>query len=186
MQARTSTVKGGILVQPVFKRKRSAHLSIAAAAGALGLLCASSAGAATATGSFNVTMTINGECVLQSAGTVAFPASGVLSTAKDATGTLSVQCTNSLPYTVALDAGTGAGATTAARKMSGAGGSSITYSLYRDAARTLVWGSTAGTDTAAGTGTGSAQSLTVYGRAPSQSTPAAGSYADTIQVTITY
>jgi spore coat protein U-like protein len=62
----------------------------------------------------------------------------------------------------------------------------ITYGLYRDAARTLPWGSTTGTNTAAGTGSGSGQALTVYGRMPVQTTPAPGTFTDTIIATVTY
>lgn len=141
--------------------------------------------AATSTGSFNVSMTIQSSCLLASSSSVAFGTQGVLSANTDATGTLDVQCTNSTPYTVALDAGAGAGATTTTRKMT-AGTSTIDYALYRDSARTLTWGNTQGTDTVAGTGTGATQTLTVYGRVPSQSTPAGGSYSDTVNVTITY
>jgi spore coat protein U-like protein len=53
-------------------------------------------------------------------------------------------------------------------------------------ARTLAWESTTGTNTAAGTGTGSGQALTIYGRVPVQTTPAQGTYTDTIIGTITY
>ena len=43
-----------------------------------------------------------------------------------------------------------------------------------------------GTNTLAGTGTGLAQSATVYGRIPPQATPSPGTYNDTIVVTLTY
>jgi len=49
-----------------------------------------------------------------------------------------------------------------------------------------VWGNTIGTNTVASTGTGAAQSFTVYGRIPSQTTPAPATYTDTITVTVTY
>ena len=49
-----------------------------------------------------------------------------------------------------------------------------------------MWGNTVSTDTVAGTGNGSGQSYTVYGRIPAQTTPAPGNYADTITVTVTY
>jgi len=64
----------------------------------------------------------------------------------------------------------------------------IPYELYRDAARSPRWGNTIKTHTQAGTGTGAAQSLTVYGRAPptTGAIPAQGSYNDVITVTITY
>jgi spore coat protein U-like protein len=49
-----------------------------------------------------------------------------------------------------------------------------------------VWGNTVGTDTVAATGSGAAQSYTVYGRITAQTTPAPGTYTDTITVTVTY
>jgi spore coat protein U-like protein len=61
-----------------------------------------------------------------------------------------------------------------------------TYSVYRNSGHSQVWGNTTGTDTQSGTGTGSSQSLTVYGRVPSQTTPPPGIYTDTIVVTVTY
>ena len=103
----------------------------------------------------------------------------------DATGTISVQATNSTPYTVGLNAGGGNGATTASRKMTNAG-SSVTYSLYSDSARAMIWGNTIRTDTVATTGTGTNQALTVYGRVPSQSSQPPGTYTDTVIVTVTY
>jgi spore coat protein U-like protein len=62
----------------------------------------------------------------------------------------------------------------------------VTYSLYSDSGRATVWGNTVGTNTVAGTGNGASQSYTVYGRAPAQTTPAAGTYTDTVTVTVTY
>lgn len=52
--------------------------------------------------------------------------------------------------------------------------------------RTTVWGNTVGTDTVSATASGSAQSHTVYGRVPPQTSPAPASYTDTITVTVTY
>jgi len=141
---------------------------------------------ATATTTFQVQITIQSSCIINSASTLDFGTQGLLSANVDATSTISVQCTSSTAYTISLNAGTGAGATVAARKMTDAGSNTVTYSLYRDASRTLVWGQTIGTDTVAGTGNGSAENYTVYGRVPSQTTPAPNSFADTITVTVTY
>lgn len=130
--------------------------------------------AATATGQFNVTITIQSNCVLASATDLAFGTQGVISANIDAQSTITVQCTNTTPYNIGLNVGNGAGATVAARKMTGPASATMTYSAYRDAARTLVWGQTIGTDTVAATGNGSAQPVTVYGRVPPQTTPGAG------------
>ena len=62
----------------------------------------------------------------------------------------------------------------------------VTYGLYQDSGRTQVWGDSAGTNTAAGTGSGLAQTFSVYGRVPAQSTPSPGTYVDTVVVTVSY
>ena len=141
--------------------------------------------AATATTSFQVQLTIQAQCLINSASTLNFGTQGVLSANVDQTSAIQVQCTNTTPYNIGLDAGTGAGATVTTRKLTG-GGATINYSLYSDSARTSVWGNTIGTNTVASTGTGAAQSFTVYGRIPSQTTPAPATYTDTITVTVTY
>jgi len=141
--------------------------------------------ALTTTTTFGVQVTLTASCVINSAATLNFGSTGVLVANVDQTSTVQVQCTNSTPYNIGLDAGTGSGATVAARKMT-SGGNTVTYSLYSDTGRTTVWGNTVGTDTVAGTGNGAPQSYTVYGRVPSQTTPAAATYTDTITVTVTY
>jgi spore coat protein U-like protein len=142
--------------------------------------------AATATSQFQVTMTLQAECKLTSASDLAFGTSGVIQAAVNATSAIGVQCTNTTPYNVGLGAGAGTGATVALRKMTSSGAATINYMLYRDTARTQVWGDQVGTNTASGTGNGAVQTLTVYGTVPAQTTPAAGSYTDTVQVTVTY
>jgi spore coat protein U-like protein len=109
----------------------------------------------------------------------------VLSSNIDATSLLSVQCSISLPYTVALNGGNSGASDPTQRKMSN-GATQLTYGLYRDSARSLPWGGTTGTNTVSATGTGAVQALTVYGRVAPQTTPAPATYQDTIVVTITY
>lgn len=104
----------------------------------------------------------------------------------DQTGTITVLCTFGTSYNVGLDAGTGAGATTTVRKMTGLSGGTLNYALYRNSAHSALWGSSIGTDTVAGTATGLLQSLTVYGRIPSGQAPKADVYSDTVTITLTY
>ena len=56
-----------------------------------------------------------------------FGSSGVIAANVDQTPTVQVQCTNTTPYNIRLDAGTGSGATVAAGKMTN-GAARITYS----------------------------------------------------------
>jgi spore coat protein U-like protein len=141
--------------------------------------------AATATSTFTVQMTVTSSCVINSTTTLNFGSQGVLTGNVDNTSTLQVQCTNTTPYNIGLDAGLGTGATVAVRKMTN-GSNTINYSLYSDSGRTTVWGNTVGTNTVAGTGSGASQTYTVYGRVPAQTTPAAATYTDTVTVTVTY
>jgi spore coat protein U-like protein len=139
----------------------------------------------TTTTPFTVQMTITASCVINSASTLNFGSQGVLTSAVNATSTIQVQCTNTTPYNIGLNAGTATGATVTTRKMTNAG-NTISYSLYSNAGMTTNWGNTVGTDTVAATGNGAAQSYTVYGQVPAQTTPAPATYTDTITVTVTY
>ena len=141
--------------------------------------------AASTTSTFAVQVAITATCTINSASTLNFGTQGILATNVDQTSTIQVTCTNTTPYNIGLDAGTGTGASVATRKLT-SGANTVNYTLYSDSGRTTVWGNTVSTDTQAGTGTGSAQSYTVYGRIPTQTTPAPGSYSDTITVTVTY
>jgi spore coat protein U-like protein len=114
-----------------------------------------------------------------------FSAVGLLTTSADASTTITAQCSQSTPYNVLLDGGRAASTDPTQRKLTLAG-NQVTYGLYRDAARTQPWGSTVGSNTAAGTGSGFNQSLTVFGRIPPQPTPPPGSYQDLITVTMSY
>jgi len=133
---------------------------------------------------FTVTATDASNCSVNAA-TLNFGAVGVLGSAVNAASSLTVTCTNALPYTIALDGGL-SGATNPTQRVMSQAAQQITYGLYRDSARAQPWGDSVGTNTAAGTGSGLAQTLTVYGRVPAQTTPAPGTYSDTVVVTISY
>lgn len=110
---------------------------------------------------------------------------GVLNTAVTSQTDISVQCASTVAYNVGLDGGLHSGNNINARAMA-LGANSVAYQLYRDSGRTQVWGNTVGTDTVAQTGDGTWQDFTVYGRVPAQTTPPAGTYQDTVVVSVTY
>src|SRR5262249_49171464 len=149
------------------------------------LLLSGSPFASPTTSTFTVQISITASCTINSASTLNFGTQGVLTANVDQTSTIQVQCTNTTPYNIGLDAGTGSGATVATRKMT-SGGATVSYTIYSDSGRTTVWGNTIGTDTVSATGSGAAQSYTAYGRVPAQTTPAPGTYTDTVTVTVTY
>jgi spore coat protein U-like protein len=136
-----------------------------------------------ATTTFTVTAVIQATCSI-SASTLAF--GNYARSLINSTSTISVTCTNLTPYNVGLNAGTGTGATVTNRVMTGPSSAVLSYKLFSNSGRTTNWGNTVGTDTLAGTGSGSAQSLTVYGQVPAAQSVIPGSYTDTITATLTY
>ena len=70
--------------------------------------------------------------------------------------------------------------------MSGPGANRLNYSLFSNTARTTNWGDTVGTDTVPATGTGAAQTFSVFGRIPGSQPQPPGTYSDTITVTLTF
>ncbi|HEX5508840.1 MAG TPA: spore coat protein U domain-containing protein [Pseudolabrys sp.] len=133
---------------------------------------------------FTVSATYLPTCAI-SAANLNFGTAGVLASNVDGSSNLTVTCSATTGYNIGLSAGAGAGATVASRKMTSAG-ATINYSLYTTGGRTTVWGNTVGADTVSGTGSGLGQPLTVFGRVPPQTTPAPGTYTDTIVATVTY
>lgn len=141
--------------------------------------------ASLSTFTFGVTGTVVSSCLV-TATNMTFPNTSIFNANVDATSTVGVTCTNTTPYYVRLSGGNSGATDPTQRKMSLGGVSTITYGLYRDALRTLGWGSTDGVNTSNGTGTASAISHTVHGRIPPQTSPAPGTYTDTIVVTVSF
>lgn len=168
-------------------RRRSIAVSLISFAFATGPLVPFGASAATRSTTFTVSLTLQNDCQI-AANPLNFGNSGVIAANIDQTTTLAVTCTNGATYNVGLDAGSVSGSTVTNRLLAGTGTPvpTVAYQLYRDAARTLVWGQTVGTDTFSGTGNGAAQTVTVYGRVAPQTTPAAGAYSSTVTATVTF
>lgn len=162
-----------------------ANLQLKCAASALALVALAAPGiaqAATGNSSMPVSATVQATCSI-TASPLAF--GPYASTQVDAATTLAVNCTNTTSYNVGLDAGSGAGATVAQRKMVN-GTQALNYTVYSDLGRATLWGATVGTNTVAGVGSGAVQTLNVYGRIPAGQAPTPGAYADTLTATITY
>jgi spore coat protein U-like protein len=145
-----------------------------------------------ATAALSVTATVTSNCTI-STSPVAFGNYNAVSASDvDATGTVTVQCTNGTAATVKLGQGANAdsGSTDAAplRRMRRAATSDyLSYSLFSDSGRSTTWGNTTGTGLAHA-GDGTSTGLTVYGRIPGTQplNVQAGSYSDSVTATITF
>jgi spore coat protein U-like protein len=149
--------------------------------------------AATVSTTFLVTANITVNCLI-SATQLAFgpyqPRAANATAPLNGQSQITVTCTNGGTWVVGLDQGQFPSATVTTRQMTGLGtasGSSLQYSLFSDAARTINWGNTVGVDTVSGVGSGGPQIVIVYGQVPAGQTSAiAGGYQDTITATITF
>ena len=150
--------------------------------------------AGTATANMTVQITITASCSINAA-TLDFGSNAgtaLLSANVDASTTVSVTCTNGSPYSIGMD--NGANVNVTQRRMKNGASNYLNYNLYTDAPRTSAWTTAASSSTcttanscALGAGTGSAQSVSIYGRVPIVATaPTAGVYTDTVVMTITY
>lgn len=133
---------------------------------------------------FNVRVTNTGGCTVN-ATAMDFGTRGVINNSVDSANTISVQCTAGVAYSIGLDGGLAGATNPTLRKLSN-GSNQVTYGIYRNASRTAPWGNDSGSNTVDLTATGSVQTVTAYGRVPAQTTPVAGTYQDTIIVSLTY
>jgi len=145
------------------------------------------ASADTASSTLDVSATVTANCTVSTSALSFGNVNTISGSNVDATGGIAVTCTNGTAWAASAGVGSGTGASFAARRMS-SGASLLSYNLYTDSARSSVWGDGSGsTATIGNTGTGSAQNVTIYGRVGSgQTSVPAGSYGDTVSVTVTY
>jgi spore coat protein U-like protein len=130
-----------------------------------------------------VTAQAEANCTISTT-SVAFGSYDVFSaTPRDANGTVQIDCTPRENIQVTLSSGS---SSVFSPRTLRSGSNILNYNLFRNAARTQIWG-----DGSAGTSTSSANNvrnttLTVYGRVPAAQDAAVGNYADTIVATVIF
>ncbi|GAP66686.1 putative spore coat protein, late developmental [Mizugakiibacter sediminis] len=151
--------------------------------------------AGTDSATFNVTATVINSCKVVAANNIGFgnydPAGANNTTPLDASGSVQVRCTKNTNAAVTLNQGanpaTGSTCASPSRQMTDGGSNRLGYAIYKDAARSQPWGCDA-TNQASFTSTGIASpiTLTTYGRVAAGQDVPAGSYTDTVSVTVTF
>ena len=135
--------------------------------------------AATVTDAFDANIVFQDDCEIVTLNNLDFGTHGLLSANIDSSSTMSIQCTLGTSYDIGLNFGIHG-----FRRMAN-GGNTIFYDLYTNATYSTYWDGLPFAAVGA-TGTGSAQTFTVYGRVFAQFTPPNGTYTDTITVTVTF
>ncbi len=138
---------------------------------------------------FQVTAGVSNSCTVTAGPASDINLGTVPATAVNISGNnnISVTCPTGTAYYIGLSPSNGS--TTGAGTMTYGSSVPVPYQLYQDAGLTTIWGNTATAASAgngkAGTGTGAAQSIPVYARAPSADYQP-GTYSDTVTVTVNY
>ena len=105
----------------------------------------------------------------------------------DSTGTITYRC-NSQAANISIALSKGASSTFAPRTLT-KGAEALSFDLYRNAARTQVWGDGTGGSsmhTVANPANNQDVNVTVYGRIPALQDVSAGPYGDTVVATINF
>ena len=150
--------------------------------------------AGTATANLAVSIQITASCTINAASLnfgLNVAGTTLVASNVNASTTVSVTCTTGSPYSISMD--NGANASGSQRRMK-SGANFLNYGLYVDSGYLNPWITTASPSSCTpagscylGTGSGSSQSVDIYGRVPSIGTaPPTGTYTDTVTMTITY
>jgi spore coat protein U-like protein len=158
------------------------RIGIATGLLAAALFDALPAAAGTDTGQLNVTATVNSNCAL-SGGTLAF-GTYISGQTNDLDVQGSINYVNCPAGNITLELDNGANAISGQRRMK-SGNNFLNYEIYKTSARNTRWGSGPDAVTIQLLQPGSG-SVAVYGRIPKGQTVPAGSYSDTVTITLTF
>ena len=171
----------------------------AAVAAAVALLTVGTVGSvnpalANVTGSFQVSVTIQAACTLTTPSTaVSFGTvtAGTASTLQNAASSISVLCPNGQAFNIGLLPSSANGGTANGTGNLVNGTTQIGYDLFSNSGYSTAWGNTVGTNTVSHTSASSttAFSQTIYAEIPGgniAAADAAGTYTDTVAVTVYY
>ncbi|XFA73868.1 spore coat U domain-containing protein [Thermosynechococcaceae cyanobacterium Okahandja] len=177
-------------------------LFLTAASGVLPVLLTQAARAQSVTDNLDVTATVKASCKISGVTDVNFGTYDALgtnyATALDTTGSVSVSCLPTVTASIQLKQGTnpatGSTCTAPARQMKGPNAAPLPYGLFKDSARSQVWGCDSSTDVDYTATKATATTFDIYGRIPAaQDLPAGvldtlepGAYSDTVQIVVSF
>ncbi|MFM5885437.1 MAG: spore coat U domain-containing protein [Novosphingobium sp.] len=154
---------------------------------AIAALAATPALAASASNQMPVSVNVINSCTVVASPMAFGTLTSVGGVNVDTTANVDLVCTIGAAYDVAMDVGTHAVGTQRNLQNTADATKRIPYGVFRDAGRTLNWGNTSPADTVVGSSATGLVTLTAYGRIPSSaSSVPAGSYTDTVTVTVNF
>ena len=166
----------------MFRRFRI-QAALGALVAASALVAPLAAGALTATGPMTVTTSVAASCTTSA--TTADLGTWTYTAASTASSTITVTCTQGAAVSsVGID--NGLFAIAGVRQMRGAGTADIAYGIYQDATFATAWTNAAWPALGTYTAVVAPAIFTAYVKAPAGTNVIAGTYTDTVGITITY
>ncbi len=110
----------------------------------------------------------------------------------DANGSITVTCPLNIAYNVTMNSGLNFDSTSGRRRMNNGADQFLTYNLYRNSGFSTIWGDFGFQNTIPngtplpGTGTGVAQTVTVFGHVHTGQAVPNGTYNDDVLVTVNF
>jgi spore coat protein U-like protein len=149
-----------------------------------------------ATGTFNVSLTVNKTCSVTttSSSNITFSSVNAGTAPISANGTFSVNCSSTTPFNVGLAPSNASTAGAGVMKGTGSNTTTVAYQLYQNTGLTTVWGNTATASSVgngvAGTGNGMNSSKaipqTVYAAVTGSTDVAPDTYSDTVTINVNF
>lgn len=145
--------------------------------------------AGTVSTSFPVSATVGEGCTINVSG-ISFPT--YTQTGVDTTGSITVTCPQNIAYNVTMNSGLNYDSVSGRRRMNDGAGNLLMYNLYRNSGLTFIWGDNGFQNTITngtplpGTGTGAAQTVSVFGHVHSNQIVPNGTYTDNVLVTVNF
>ena len=144
--------------------------------------------AASSTAPLNISASVAAVCTITTSPVAFGPYDPVVANAATdltAAGSVNVACTKGTASTIDLGNG---GAFAAGSRRMGSGSDFLNYALYKDVARTQVWGTglAGGTTMAYNAATKASTAVSVFGTVPQNQDVTVGAYTDIVLATINY
>lgn len=154
-------------------------------AGAVALAASPCVAQGRATNQFPVSVNVVSGCTVVATPMVFFvPVPANVNVAS--TATLTLQCSPNVAYVIDIDTGLNSQGATTRRVANAAQTQFLTYDIYKDPPRSQVWGRGNLKNVAGNSGASGVVVYTLYGLLNAKSTMTAGSYRDTLTITVTF
>jgi spore coat protein U domain-containing protein, fimbrial subunit CupE1/2/3/6 len=165
-------------------------VKLAISAAAMSVLLGGLSWAGSTTGTLAISADVANNCVIGSSPAVNFssydPIVGNASSDLDVNGTLTLTCTQGAVATIAMDTGANASHAIGTTRAMANGSNYLSYELYSDSGLSTVWGTGGSAVTEPAAPSDAAVNYTVYGKVPAGQDVPAGSYSDTVNVTVNF